>query len=75
MSQQITPGCCESAIGFMEWREPSELYGPEKAAWSIGFDSQIYGDTSYVGISFCPFCGAKLEPVSSVASKSEEATG
>ena len=54
-----SPGCCEKEI--VEWiDEASELYGPEQRGWAIGFNSEIYGDTSYVGVAFCPFCGRKL---------------
>ena len=55
----INPTCCEKQI--VEWiNRADQISGPEHPGWVIGFDSAIYGDTSFVNVAYCPLCGAKL---------------
>lgn len=51
--------CCD-VEDFLQWREASELEGPESDGWTIQFTGEMYGDSTYVRVNYCPFCGKKV---------------
>ncbi len=50
---------CVQPDGTLERRQASALYGPERDGWCMK-TGEDYGATTYVNVTFCPWCGREL---------------
>lgn len=59
LSDRRVTDCCIGGNRLIEWREAGVncFAGPKQDGWAI-FEGKSLG---YFNVSFCPFCGKKLE--------------
>jgi hypothetical protein len=54
------PGCCEASRKVIRWMAGNDCDGPDVDGWAMNVND--VGDPAWANVSFCPFCGAPVQP-------------